>query len=81
MCGYGSAVGGVGDVDQFHAVADVEVGGEEGLQGAAAESVEAVEGEAGEWLTCRAVEHAERALLCGWDVGVRLHRSDFVSEV
>ena len=40
-----------------------------------------VEGEAGERLACRAVEHAERALLCGWDMGVRLHGLDLVPEV
>lgn len=37
-----------------------------------------VEGEAGERLACRAVEHAERALLCGWDMGARLHGLDLV---
>ena len=65
MHDHGGTVGGVGDADQFLAVADVEVGGKEGPQGAAAESVEVVEGKAGERLACRAVEHAERALLCG----------------
>lgn len=37
-----------------------------------------VEGEAGERLACCAVEHAERALLCGWDMGARLHGLDLV---
>lgn len=75
-------VAGGGRMDPGRVEGDgVEVGVEEGPQGAAAESVEAVEGEAGEWLACRAVDHAECALLCGGNVEVRLHGLDVVLEV